>query len=216
MTCPNLPASLPKAVPSPLPLSLSPFIPVPALYQCSFLHFPQIQDWLQTHYHLAGTSSCEAFGCRRGRRERGGELCYQTTRTRQFSVFFGSGPVQSGRPWRGNGVDSVRSPSPSCVARVENSSTGLGTRWKLSWHCELAGSFPVERPGVNQGPSQWRRPFSPLSLPALPLFILRPLSTLTPSNLAERLKTPHISLPTLPLPPEFLLFVSVSRTSPFV
>lgn len=31
---------------------------------------------------------------------------------------------------------------------------GLGTRWKLSWRYELAGSFPVERPGVNQGPSQ--------------------------------------------------------------
>lgn len=49
---------------------------------------------------------------------------------------------------------------------------GLNTRWKLSWRYELAGSFPVRRPGVNQGLSQWQRPL--LAYLLLPLFFYSP------------------------------------------
>lgn len=61
--------------PQSCPLCLS-FSPSPSVSTLSrplpvqFPPIPRIQDWLQTYSHFTGTSSCEAFGCRRGRREK--------------------------------------------------------------------------------------------------------------------------------------------------
>lgn len=51
---------------------------------------------------------------------------------------------------------------------------GLDTRWKLSWRNELAGSFPVRRPGVNQSLSQRERPYS-LTSSSFFFFLTTPL-----------------------------------------
>lgn len=115
----------------------------------------------------------------------------------------------------GGGVDLVRSPSPLAApgwrippraSAPDGSSPGA-----MSW----PGHFLSKGLVLIKARANSNAPFFPLSLLLLLFFILQPLSTLTPSNLAERLKTPHISLST-PLHPEFLLFVSLSRTSPFV
>lgn len=59
-SCPLSPSPLSLSTPSrPLPVQLPPF--------------PRIQDGLLTYSHLTGTSSCEAFGCRRGGGGVGGE-----------------------------------------------------------------------------------------------------------------------------------------------
>lgn len=92
---------------------------------------------------------------------------------------------------------------------------GLDTRWKLSWRYELAGSFPVRRPGVNQGMSQWERPLLPYLL--LPLFFFF-FSFIAPLLLhpldQQRSEEIHIFLSSPISPPSFFLFFCLSRHSP--
>lgn len=88
---------------------------------------------------------------------------------------------------------------------------GLNTRWKLSWRYELAGSFPVKRPGVNQGPSQRER----LLLPCLLLlfFFTTPL-LLHP--LIEQRKETHFFFSFLPPFSPFSFCSFVFHTVPLV
>lgn len=154
MTCPNLPVSLPKVVPSPsLFLPHSP--PLPALYQCSFLHFPEFRMGCKPIPTSLGCPAAKFLAAGKEVEKRK-KASFAIRQEEHISSLCSLEVARSnvGARRGGNEVDSVWSPSPSHISRVENSSMGLGTRWKLSWRCELAGSFPVERPGVNQGPSQ--------------------------------------------------------------
>lgn len=96
----------------------------------------------------------------------------------------------------GKRVHSVRSSSaPFCVLLGGEFLHGFDTRWKLSWRYELAGSFPVRRPGVNQGMSQQERPLLPYLLLLFFFFLLQPLSSYNPSSSREAKKYTFSSPP---------------------
>lgn len=68
---------------------------------------------------------------------------------------------------------------------------GSSTRWKLSWCCELARSFPVRRPGVNQGWSQQDPP--PPQPPYLHLLFFYDSFSYKSPHTAESTRNAHYS-----------------------
>lgn len=82
---------------------------------------------------------------------------------------------------------------------------GLSTRWKLSWRYELAGSFPVRRPGVNQ--ARRNAPCSPTSsFISVLFFFFFTASLLVLTHLADQLRNTHFSPP--PFPPQVSVLLS--------
>lgn len=112
MTCPNLPASLPKAVPSLPPLSLYPFPPSTSAASSISPNTGWVANLFPPHWDV----QLRSFWLqKRRRRRRRRAVPSDKENTAVLCVLWKRpGPIWELLKW-GGGVDSVRSPSPLAV-----------------------------------------------------------------------------------------------------